>query len=118
MAQNEPQRRDAARPFTKNHHYYLNISVEAANVSDWRIESNRKNRFGSENRIESKLFCPNWNAVPLNLYSLSFRLHGLHRFQRLYLSTSDSVVFFVLYFTLFYFGGFRVQQFKLTYASF
>ena len=28
-------------------------------------ESNRieKNRFGSENRIESKLFCPNWNAL-------------------------------------------------------
>jgi len=36
-----------------HHHYYLNISVEAANLSDWRIESNRKNRFGSENRIES-----------------------------------------------------------------
>ena len=35
------------------HHYYLNISVEAANLSDWRIESSRKNRFGSENRIES-----------------------------------------------------------------
>ena len=46
-----------------HHHYYLNISVEAANLSDWRIESNRKNRFGSENRIESKLFCPNWNAL-------------------------------------------------------
>ena len=27
-------------------------------------ESNRKkNRFGSENRIESKTFCPNWNAL-------------------------------------------------------
>ena len=26
-------------------------------------ESNRKNRFGSENRIESKLFCPNSNAL-------------------------------------------------------
>jgi len=38
--------------------YYLNISVQAANLSDWRIESNRKNRFGSENRIESKLFLP------------------------------------------------------------
>jgi len=37
-----------------HHHYYLNISVEAANLSDWRIESNR---------IESKLFCPNWNAL-------------------------------------------------------
>ena len=36
-----------------HHHYYLNISVEAANLSDWRIESNRKNRFGSDNRIES-----------------------------------------------------------------
>ena len=34
--------------------YYLNISVQAANLSDFRIESNRKNRFGSDNRIESK----------------------------------------------------------------
>ena len=24
-----------------HHHYYLNISVEAANLSDWRIESNQ-----------------------------------------------------------------------------
>jgi len=38
-----------------HHHYYLNISVEAANLSDWQIESNRKNRFGSENRIETFL---------------------------------------------------------------
>ena len=38
--------------------YYLNISVQASNLSDCRIESNRKNRFGSENRIESKLFLP------------------------------------------------------------
>ena len=33
-------------------------------------ESNliKKNRFGSENRIESKLFCPNWNAlIPMSL---------------------------------------------------
>ena len=36
-----------------HHHYYLNITVQAANLSDWRIESNRKNRFGSENRIET-----------------------------------------------------------------
>ena len=43
-----------------HHHYYLNISVQATNLSDWRIESNRKNRFGSENRIEiflSELEC-------------------------------------------------------------
>ena len=46
-----------------HHHYYLNISVEAANLSDWRIES-KKNRFGSETRIESKFFCSNWNALP------------------------------------------------------
>jgi len=38
--------------------YYLNISVQAANLSDCRIGSNRKNRFGSENRIELKLFLP------------------------------------------------------------
>ena len=38
----------------QTHHYYLNISVEAVNLSDCRIESNR---------MESKLFCPNWNAL-------------------------------------------------------
>ena len=45
--------------------YYLNIRVQAANLSDCRFESNRKNRFGSENRIESNrnFFCPNWNAL-------------------------------------------------------
>jgi len=35
--------------------YYLNISVQAANLSNGRIESSRKNRFGSENRIETFL---------------------------------------------------------------
>jgi len=34
--------------------YYLNISVQAATLSDCRIESNR---------IESKLFCPTWSAL-------------------------------------------------------
>ena len=32
--------------------YYLNISVEAANLSDCQIKS-KKNRFGSENRMET-----------------------------------------------------------------
>ena len=43
-----------------HHHYYLNtgISVEAANLSDWRIESKK---IDSVARIES--FCPNWNAL-------------------------------------------------------
>ena len=40
-----------------HHHYYLNISVEAANLSDWRMESNRN------------FFCPNWNALPLSCAS-------------------------------------------------
>ena len=35
--------------------YYLNISVQAANLSDCRIESNRK-KIDSIARIESKLF--------------------------------------------------------------
>ena len=43
-----------------HHHYYLNISVEAANLSDWRIES--------------KLFCPNWNAL---IYSACLLLWNL-----------------------------------------
>ena len=71
MAQNEPhvKRRRQALHQT-HHHYYLNISVEAANLSDWRIESNRKNRQGSENRMESNrnFFCPNWNALPHRRY--------------------------------------------------
>jgi len=35
--------------------YYSNISVQAANLSQCRIESNRKNRFGNEDRIETFL---------------------------------------------------------------
>ena len=35
-----------------HHYYYLNISVEAANLSDWRIESNRQ-KIDSVARIES-----------------------------------------------------------------
>jgi len=46
-----------------HHHYYLNISVEAANLSDWRIESKKSIRWRESNRIESKLSCPNWNAL-------------------------------------------------------
>jgi len=54
MAQNEHSVKTRRRALHQtHHHYYLNISVEAANLSDWRIESNRKNRFGSENLIES-----------------------------------------------------------------
>ena len=56
MAQNEPQRKEMPPgPSPTHHHYYLNISVEAANLSDWLIESNRKNRFGSENGIETSI---------------------------------------------------------------
>jgi len=45
-----------------HHHYYLNISVEAANLSDWRIESKKIDLVA---RIESNrnFFCPNWNAL-------------------------------------------------------
>ena len=48
--------------------YYLNISVQAANLSDCRIESNRKNRFGSENRIESNrnFFCSELECLYLS----------------------------------------------------
>ena len=44
--------------------YYLNISVQAANLSDCPIESNRK-KIDSVARIESNrnFFCPNWNAL-------------------------------------------------------
>ena len=52
MAQNEPQRKRHRQALHQtHHHYYLNISVEAANLSDWRIESNRK-KIDSVARIE------------------------------------------------------------------
>ena len=54
-----------------HYYYYLNISVEAANLLDWRIESNRKNRFGSENRIESnriETFLPELECSSNQLY--------------------------------------------------
>jgi len=51
--------------------YYLNISVQAAYLSDCRIESNSKNRFGSENRIESKLFLPELECS--NLKYITYR---------------------------------------------
>ena len=54
--------------------YYLNLSVKAANLSDCRIESNRKNRSGSENRIESKLFLPELECSILR--SASVRHYG------------------------------------------
>jgi len=44
MAQNEPQHIETPPgPSTNSplHHYYLNIGVQAANLSDCRIESNR-----------------------------------------------------------------------------
>jgi len=45
-----------------HHRYYLNIIVEAANLSDWRIESKKIDLVA---RIESNrnFFCPNWNAL-------------------------------------------------------
>ena len=59
-----------------HHHYYLNISLEAANLSDWRIESKKSNnQFGSENLIESNrnFFCPNWNALVRDADCLWYR---------------------------------------------
>jgi len=43
----------------------LNISVQAANLSDCRIESNRN------------FFCPNWNALRFRTLEMSPVLHGL-----------------------------------------
>jgi len=48
MAQNEPQHIETPpgpSPNSPSHHYYLNIGVQAANLSDWRIESNRIETF-------------------------------------------------------------------------
>ena len=64
-----------------HHHYYLNISVEAANLSDWRIE-----KIDSVARIESnrnflpELECSSQhNSSPLLDPSLSvFLWFGLH----------------------------------------
>jgi len=48
MNHNVKRRRQALHQ--THHHYYLNISVEAANLSDWRIESKKND---SVARIES-----------------------------------------------------------------
>ena len=53
--------------YQTHHHYYLNISVEAANLSDWRIES--------------KLFCPNWNALVRIEGTIRSRLAVVLRFS-------------------------------------
>ena len=45
MAQNEPQHIETPpgpSPNSPSHHYYLNISVQEANLSDCRIESKKK----------------------------------------------------------------------------
>ena len=48
MTQNEPQRKETPLGpsvlHQTHHHYYLNISVEAADLSDWRIESKKSIR--------------------------------------------------------------------------
>jgi len=56
MAQNEPQRKETP-PGPSPNSPSVNISVQAANVSNWRIESKK---IDSVARIESKLFCLNW----------------------------------------------------------
>jgi len=45
-------------------HYYLNTSVEAANLSDRRIESNRN------------FFAPNWNALVSTATPIEHRIGG------------------------------------------
>ena len=45
--------------------YYLNIYQYTSGKFIRLPNRIEKNRFGSENRIESKLFCPNWNALLL-----------------------------------------------------
>jgi len=52
-----------------HHHYYLNVSVQAANLSDWRIESNRIEKIDSVARIESnriETFWPELECFNLN----------------------------------------------------
>jgi len=65
MAQNEPQRKETPPgPSPNSPSLLFEYQCTSRNLSDWRIES-KKNRFGSENRIESNrnFFCPNWNAL-------------------------------------------------------
>jgi len=57
-----------------HHHYYLNISVEAANLSDWRIESNR-NFFARIGMLYST--ADSRNVVPRRILELTY--HGHHR---------------------------------------
>ena len=67
MAQNEPQRKETPLGPSPNSpsllFEYQRRSGKFIRLAN-RIEST-KNRFGSENRIESNrnFFCPNWNAL-------------------------------------------------------
>ena len=65
-----------------HHHYYLNISVEAANLSDWRIESNRK-KIDSVARIESnriETFLPELECSSIGLVVLEIRRGSAYTF--------------------------------------
>ena len=63
-----------------HHHYYLNISVEAANLSDWRIESNRIETFLPELECstDNRLAClmPAISVAIIFIYSMSMVATG------------------------------------------
>jgi len=51
-------------------------------------QQQRKNLFGRENRIESKLFCPNWNAL-VGTWHLEMLRIGIHNcLIRIYVTSS------------------------------
>jgi len=67
-----------------HHHYYLNISVEAAKLSDWRIESNRIKTFLPE------LECSTWNSSRVSLITISARM--LNKYGEFWTNRSYEVV--------------------------
>ena len=64
MAQNVPQRKETPPGPLPNSPSLL-FEYQCRSGKFIRLANRiEKNRFGSENRIESKLFRPNWNALP------------------------------------------------------
>jgi len=71
-----------------HHHYYLNISVEAANFSDWRIESKKSIRLRESNGIESKLLLPELECSTLS--SVSYPAGGFYNSELRMQNTAES----------------------------
>ena len=90
MAQNEPQRKETPPGRSPNSPSLLGLFEYQCRSGKFIRLGNRieKNRFGSENQIESKLFCPNWMLYSTAGWHLSAHVAALCRSG--YCTSSDN----------------------------